>query len=262
MTDSGHPRVTTYAGLFFVTLATLMHEILLTRIFSVALWYHFAFMAISVAMFSMTAGAIIVYLRPKSFTVERAPLDLARSALAYAVTLVVSTVIFLALPLDPSPDLVVRKLLSWGASYLIIAVPFVWSGVVVAVALTKFPAALNRLYAADLFGAGLGCLLFVWILPIAGGATSVIVVAALGAVGAVLFAMDVPNRRYRFAAAATCAALTAFSIVHGILERQNRPIIEITDASKNPVSVYRYLRWNSHSRVGIAGEPDVDAPAP
>jgi hypothetical protein len=58
------PRFQTYAGLFLITLATLMHEILLTRIFSVMMWYHFAFMAISVAMFGMTVGAIVVYLRP------------------------------------------------------------------------------------------------------------------------------------------------------------------------------------------------------
>ena len=41
-----------------LTLAALMHEILLTRIFSVTLWYHFAFVAISVAMFGMTVGAV------------------------------------------------------------------------------------------------------------------------------------------------------------------------------------------------------------
>ena len=39
-----------YLGLFVVTLATLMYEILLTRIFSVTMWYHYAFMAISIAM--------------------------------------------------------------------------------------------------------------------------------------------------------------------------------------------------------------------
>ncbi len=35
----------TYAGLFLVTLSTLMYELLFTRIFSVTMWYHFAFLA-------------------------------------------------------------------------------------------------------------------------------------------------------------------------------------------------------------------------
>ena len=48
-----------YAGLCLVTLATLMYEILLTRIFSVTMWYHFAFVAVSIALFGMTSGAIV-----------------------------------------------------------------------------------------------------------------------------------------------------------------------------------------------------------
>jgi len=58
----------TYAGLFMVTLATLMEEILLTRIFSVTMWYHFVFLAISVAMFGLTVGGLLVYLAPRYFT--------------------------------------------------------------------------------------------------------------------------------------------------------------------------------------------------
>jgi hypothetical protein len=47
-----------------------MYEVLLTRIFSVTMWYHFAFVAISVALFGMTVGALIVYLLPDRFPQE------------------------------------------------------------------------------------------------------------------------------------------------------------------------------------------------
>ena len=57
-------------GLAFVALSTLMYEVLLTRIFSVTMWYHFAFVAISVAMFGMTVGALVVYLKPAWFPAE------------------------------------------------------------------------------------------------------------------------------------------------------------------------------------------------
>ena len=60
-------RAGTYVGLFLITLSTLMYEIALTRIFSVTMWYHFAFVAISVALFGMTAGALSVHLLPKVF---------------------------------------------------------------------------------------------------------------------------------------------------------------------------------------------------
>ncbi|HMJ15670.1 MAG TPA: hypothetical protein VK524_29840 [Polyangiaceae bacterium] len=263
MQDLARPRWTLVAGLFFITLATLMHEILLTRIFSVALWYHFAFIALSVAMFGMTAGAILVYLKPKTFTVERAPQQLALSALGYSVSLILSTALFLALPIDASPDLEVKKLLIWAASYLIISVPFVFSGLVVAVALTRFPAHLNRLYAADLVGAALGCLLFVVVLPIVGGATTVVAVAALGAVGATLFAFGLDNRKLVNVSGALTAALVVLTAWHGVLEHENHPFLEIRDAVKNRPQNAQYIRWNSHSRVAVYGDPkDGKMPAP
>ena len=59
------PKPFTYIGLFLTTLSLLQFELFLTRIFSVTMWYHFAFMAISLAMFGLAAGAIFVELMKK-----------------------------------------------------------------------------------------------------------------------------------------------------------------------------------------------------
>src|SRR5690349_14301237 len=92
------PNAWVYGGLFFVTLATLMHEILLTRIFSVTMWYHFAFMAISIAMLGMTLGAIVVYVRPSLFAQGTPADNLRRIAIAYAVSVVLTFVVYLRIP--------------------------------------------------------------------------------------------------------------------------------------------------------------------
>src|SRR5690242_21730361 len=76
----------TYAGVFLATLATLMYEILLTRIFSVVMWYHYAFVAISVALFGMTVGAVLVYLFPRYFTRDRTHHHLALSAWLFSLS--------------------------------------------------------------------------------------------------------------------------------------------------------------------------------
>src|SRR4029453_14408878 len=91
-------RPLTYAGLFVVTLSTLAYEIVLTRIFSVTMWYHFAFVAISVALFGPTAGALIVHLRPERFTDDKVKRQMAKYALAYAVSVAVAFSCQLALP--------------------------------------------------------------------------------------------------------------------------------------------------------------------
>ncbi|MBI5893712.1 MAG: hypothetical protein HZB79_08710 [Deltaproteobacteria bacterium] len=47
-----------YLGISFVSLAMLAYEAALTRIFSIALWYHFAFMVVSIAMLGIAASLI------------------------------------------------------------------------------------------------------------------------------------------------------------------------------------------------------------
>ncbi len=43
--------------------ALLMTELALTRIFSVVMYYHFAFLAISIALFGLSASGVFVYVR-------------------------------------------------------------------------------------------------------------------------------------------------------------------------------------------------------
>ena len=50
-----------YLGIALTTLATLLLELSLTRIFSVVFFYHFAFLAISVALFGLGAGGLFSY---------------------------------------------------------------------------------------------------------------------------------------------------------------------------------------------------------
>src|SRR4249920_1491911 len=85
-------------GLAFVALSTLMYEVLLTRIFSVTMWYHFAFVAISVAMFGMTVGALVVYLKPAWFPPDQLARRLGGSALLFGLAIVLSLLTQLIVP--------------------------------------------------------------------------------------------------------------------------------------------------------------------
>src|SRR5215467_6391989 len=99
--DVSGPNPSTYAGLFLTTLSLLQLELFLTRIFSVTMWYHFAFMAISLAMFGLAAGAVLVEVRKK-----RNPfVSLERSALAFAISSVVCFVVQLRIPVNPDRDI-------------------------------------------------------------------------------------------------------------------------------------------------------------
>src|SRR4029077_13822479 len=71
--DETGRRVQFYMALGVVAAATLMPQIIETRIISVISWYHLAFFVISIAMFGLTAGAVFVYLRKERCRLERAP---------------------------------------------------------------------------------------------------------------------------------------------------------------------------------------------
>ncbi|MSO38707.1 MAG: hypothetical protein EXQ69_10765, partial [Acidimicrobiia bacterium] len=163
----------TYAGLFMATLATLMYEIVLTRIFSVTMWYHFAFVAISVALFGMTVGALIVHLFPNMFREEDVKKRLWIFSLLFAVSIPVCFVTQLSIPFVPRASSL-AALWSVVLTCIVISIPFVFSGVVVCLALTRFPDRVNRLYAADLIGAAAGCILVVMLLGRLDGPSAVI----------------------------------------------------------------------------------------
>ena len=183
-----------YAALFLVALSTLMYEVLLTRIFSVTMFYHFAFVAVSVALFGMTVGAVIVYMLPAWFAPHRARRTMSVNALLFGVTTLLTFIIhlkqrneLLAHPEQASP-------IAFAGTYALISIPFIFSGIAVCLALTRFPRQVSRLYAADLAGAAIGCVLFVLVLGITDGPTAVLIVAALAILAAVCSAIDAGGR--------------------------------------------------------------------
>src|ERR671915_378650 len=86
------------AGLFFTTLATLMLEVLDTRLLSVLTWYHLSFLAVSVAMLGMAAGAVMVFVAGDVFSPERATRSLPVAALVFAAALPISHIANLTIP--------------------------------------------------------------------------------------------------------------------------------------------------------------------
>lgn len=244
----------TYAGLFLVALTTLMYQILLTRIFSVTMLYHFAFVAISVAMFGMTVGALIVYLMPSVFRPETAKRDLAVSATLFPILIVLSFLTQLSIPFRIHPSVV--ALYAIGLTYVVVAVPFIASGVTIAVALTRFPARVSRLYAADLTGAAVGCALLVPVLDVADGPTAVLIVAGLAAVGAAFFAADSASRFWRRVALATALLLLAGSAAHLVLVWNQKSLLRILYIRGSFEARPLYEQWNSYSRVRVNGDPN------
>ena len=201
------------------------------------MWYHFAFMAISLAMFGLAAGAVLIEVVKK-----REPhATLAHTGLLFALTSAICFTVQLYIPADPESRL-------WWTilAFTLIAIPFVFGGIVVCVALTRFPAFTGKLYAADLAGSAAGCLLTIPILNSIHAPTAVILNAGIAALAATAFAFAVKGR-LRWVAAASCAGLLALAAFN-----QPAKIIDIQwlKGGRNWHDGL-YEKWNALSRIYV-----------
>jgi hypothetical protein len=243
-----------YGGLFLVTLATIMYEIALTRIFSVTMWYHFAFVAISVAMFGMTVGALVVYLRPGWFPAERLSYGLGLSALLFGVTIVLSLLTQLIVPFAPAASLL--GLYTVVFTYVVLAIPFVFSGICVTLALTRFPRQVPSLYAVDLLGAAAGCAVVLVALDVTDGPTTVVGTALAACAGAAVFSTPTDSSRLRVGALVAITALAAFVVVNSLRIAEQAPLIRVQWVKGGYEPPPLFEKWNSFSRVTVFGDPN------
>ncbi|MCE9595451.1 MAG: hypothetical protein K8S98_14785 [Planctomycetes bacterium] len=258
MSVAPRAKSSTYVGLFLVTLATLFYELLLTRIFSVTMWYHFAFMAVSVAMFGMTVGAVIVYLRPERYRQENVEADLAANSVWFAVTVVASFLTLLSIPFVGKANLL--GLWSLALTFAVVAVPFVFSGIAVALALTRFPRETNRLYAVDLIGAALACIGFVVLMQHTDGPSAVFAAAACAAAGGVAFGFGATASRARGVGALVVLACAALSIWGAARAAEQKPLLRLNYVKGAVEPEPRWEKWNSFSRIAVFGDPNELSP--
>ncbi len=155
-----------------------MTELSLTRIFSVTMYYHFAFMAISIALFGLSASGVYVFLmrdRWRDVGTERL---LAGHAFLFTIGTVIALLVLVRLKVGLSYTPANIALMS--AVYVLAAVPFFAGGAAISLAISRLSANINAVYAADLLGAGVGCLLLMPALNILGAPGAIVAAAVLG----------------------------------------------------------------------------------
>ena len=139
--------------LFLCSFSSLGYEITLTRIFSISLSYHFAFMIISIAMLGIGASGTLLSLYPKLKNPSLIGIYSGLVGLGISVSYLLSNQI----PFDPVKLHWSRLQLFYIAlTYLFLSLPFLFTGLTVATAFSSFSAKSGLFYGADLLGAGMG----------------------------------------------------------------------------------------------------------
>ena len=237
------PEKTLLGGLALTSFAALLLELALTRLFSVVLFYHFAFLAISIALLGLGAGGVFAYLLKARLAGTGTRALAARLCMQNSVAVLVVLEIVLHVP--------VALQVSWGnfvrltILYLVAAIPFFLTGLLFAVVFARETSRIPRLYGADLCGGALACLAIVPLLNWVGGPNVVLVAGVAMAIAGTIWADSRSWRRN--------AALIALALVALIGANHSGRLIDVVYAKgmfRDPAWV-EFARWNALSRVEV-----------
>ena len=223
--------------------AALLLELVLTRLFSVVLFYHFAFLAISIALLGLGAGGVFAYIYKDRL--NRTPTRDLAARLCCWNAVAIPSVLEIILHVPVSLELSWYNLLKLTVLYLAAAVPFSFTGILFSVVFARQAGNVTRLYGADLLGGALACLGTVPLLNWLGGPNSILAAAAIMAAAALLWATSSATRKTAGLLAGLAAAL--------ILANYSGRFIDVIYAKGvlRDKSWVEFARWNAISRVEV-----------
>jgi spermidine synthase len=235
------------------TFSTIAAELVLTRIFSVTLYYHFAFLVISLALLGLAIAGVFVYLLPGFFRRELAPIQAGACMVLAALSLVGTLLVALHNPIELRRwDTQIGTLI---LIYFTSALPFVFSGFAVTISISAAGAAIGRIYAYDLVGAAIGCLFVVPAIESLHAPGAILAAAALAAASGIVYAAAAGSARRRARVGlAAAAAVTAAALLFLALTEANARRFGL---ARNPSKFLGrrqvlFEKWNAFSHVSVA----------
>jgi len=237
-------RSRTLLGVALISASLLMTELSLTRIFSVTMYYHFAFMAISIALFGLSASGVYVFLMRDRWRETAAERLLAGHAFAFTLTsaIALAVLVRMRVGLNYTP----ANLALMSALYLMSALPFFTGGATITLAISRLSANINAVYAADLLGASAGCIVLMPALNLLGAPGAIVAAAVLGFCAGVCLSGPAVPRRWLAAAATGVAVILAAAAAGGF---------DVSTTKGHENHAVLFSKWNSFSRIGVYDQP-------
>ena len=187
-------------AVFLIGFSTLAFEVLLARIFSITQWNHLSFMVISIALFGFAASGTFLSIfnarrmnrQARSITIEFAT---TAWLVLYSLTTLLAFVAVNQLPLDyfRLPVQPVQSIYVL-AAFILLALPFFFSGGMVVFAYVRMPQHTGLIYFATMAGSACGAVAPALLLPVFSEGQLVVFFALLPLMGAaVSFLSRPPN---------------------------------------------------------------------
>jgi len=234
---------TIMAAVALVSFASLLLELAMTRLFSVVLFYHFAFFAISVALLGLGSGGVFAHVRRAwLLRFDLRPLG-AWLCVCNSVFILLALEVVLHTPVTLEVN--GRNFGKLTVIYLVTAVPFFFTGLLFSVLFARRQEAIPVLYGADLAGGASACLAVVPLLNFVGAPNALLMAALAMATAAALWS---GRGRLRLAALLLAA-------LFGVLMAANHSgrwidIVYAKGVFHDPQQT-EFAAWNAISRIEV-----------
>src|ERR1051326_255727 len=226
-----------------VSLSSLLLELALTRLFSVVLFYHFAFFAISVALLGLGSGGVFAHIRQE--WLERFELRALGARLCLLNSIFILAAVEVVLHTPVSLEVTGRNFGKLTIIYLAAAVPFFLTGLLFSVLFARSSGQIPQLYGADLAGGATACLAVVPLLNFIGAPNALLLASACMALASALWSDQIKLRRLAYSLAAVFVLLIAANDSGKIID-----VIYAKGIYRDPKWV-EYSRWNAISRIEV-----------
>jgi hypothetical protein len=254
-----------WLSLFLLSAATLAFEINLTRLFSVAQFYHFAFMIVSIALlgFGLSGTALAIF---PGFQRGEPAQSLGWLSLATGLSILGAYLLTNWLPFDSYSLLVDnRQVFILVLHYLVLAMPFFFSGMALGILLSKYPEQAGATYAINLLGSAFGCVIALLAPVLVGGEGMVTLSAMLAGISAICATRLQPIKNPLSLAAISLLMITLLDLSLRLATPAGLPAFDLhispykslSYALQYPGSRVMNSRWNAFSRLDIIQSPGI-----
>ncbi len=249
--SEGIPERSLLLGLGLASFAALLLELALTRLFSVVLFYHFAFLAISIALLGLGAGGVFAYLL--KWQLARFSTRGLGGWLCLVNAAVVFVVLEIVLRVPVALSVTWKNSLHLTVLYLTAAVPFFLTGLLFSIAFSRETWRVSRLYGADLGGGALACVAVVPLLNWIGGPNTILAAGVAMAISGALWSGVGNIRKIAIGVAAALAAVIAANHSGRLID-----VVYAKGMFRDPAWV-EFSQWNALSRVEVDRQGEAKA---
>ena len=241
-------------GMALLSAAALLLQVALTRVFSVAQFYHFAFLVVSLALLGFGASGTVLAVWPSLRQTAWRPWF----ALGFALTAVLAY-LFVNHHAFDSYSIAWDSDQAWLliANLLFLAVPFAFAGLLIASMLAEHAAGAGRVYAANLLGSAAGSVGAIVVLGWLSSAQAVLLCAVLGSIAGVVLAEGRKRIALGTCSVAATAGIALLLLLPPTFEVQTSPYKTLSQIRLDPEAEIVRTAENASARLDVVRSPTI-----